>query len=79
MAADKILFNGKITTMDPEQPEAPCSMQLYNDVCTWIEKEVGDASIRRAGNAIGARAFARISEAGRIGFDRSPLAMKTAL
>ncbi|MEM1413511.1 MAG: hypothetical protein AAGH15_01355 [Myxococcota bacterium] len=64
--------------LDRERPGDPCPMQLYNDVCAWIENEVGAASIRRAGAAIGARAFARMSDQGQIA-ERTPLAIMRAL
>jgi hypothetical protein len=45
--------------LDPSRVDEWCEMQLYNDVCAWIEGNVGASSIRRAGAAIGGRIHAR--------------------
>jgi hypothetical protein len=34
-----------------------CSIDIYNGVCAWVEDNVGSTSVRRAGVAIGERAF----------------------
>jgi len=39
-------------------------MALYNDVCGWIEQNLGNASVRAAGKAIGLNAFNRLRREG---------------
>ncbi|MCC6874792.1 MAG: hypothetical protein IT378_10845 [Sandaracinaceae bacterium] len=43
--------------LDPNDPTRQVPMQLYNDVCAWVERSFGRANIRDAGRAIGKRAF----------------------
>lgn len=47
--------------LTPEQPFAWVEMRLYNDMCAWIESNLGAASIRRAGLAIGTEVFNYLS------------------
>lgn len=51
--------------LDPERPNSVCPIDVYNDVCTWIERNVGESSIRNAGRAIAGRVYANISRGGR--------------
>lgn len=51
--------------LDPSTPEAVCPIDVYNDACTWIEKNVGESSIRNAGRAIAERIYANITNGGR--------------
>jgi hypothetical protein len=64
--------------LDPARLDEWCPMQLYNDVCTWIEINVGASSIRRAGVSIGSRIHAR-AVAGRQIDTADPLAMVEAV
>ncbi|HEY6878170.1 MAG TPA: hypothetical protein VI299_09125 [Polyangiales bacterium] len=43
--------------LDPTRPDVFTEMQRYNDVCSWIEENVGSASVRSAGRAIGQRIY----------------------
>ncbi len=64
--------------LDPSHLDAWCPMQLYNDVCSWIEANVGSSSIRRAGAAIGGRIHAR-AVASHQAATSDPLAMMEGL
>jgi hypothetical protein len=55
-----------------------CSITIYNDVCQWIEANVGAASIRQAGIAIGHRVSENIVKNGKM-TSPTPLAMLEAL
>jgi hypothetical protein len=46
--------------LDPNRQDEWCNMSIYNDVCTWIEQHIGESSIRKAGIAIGNRAYDNI-------------------
>jgi hypothetical protein len=59
-------------------PGVYCSMNIYNDVCTWIEQNIGSASIRKAGIAIGSRIYDNIIAQSKIK-DATPLAMMESL
>lgn len=52
--------------LERDDPDTWVPLQLYNDVCDWLEKNVGTATIRRAGEAIGQRAFAAMVAANKI-------------
>ncbi len=62
----------KTRAFDPARPEEWAPMELYNGLCTWLEKEVGTASIQRAGENIGKRAYARMIADERLGQDATP-------
>jgi len=64
--------------LDPTRPLEWCSMDLYNEVCDWIEKNIGPASIRKAGTAIGSRVYDMIVSQGGLTAP-SPLTMLQAL
>jgi hypothetical protein len=64
--------------LDPGKPEELCSIDLYNDVCTWIEQNIGEASIRKAGIAIGERAYNNIIAQDKMK-DPTPLGILEAL
>ena len=65
--------------LDPDQPTALAPMQLYNDMCLWIEENLGAANLRRAGAAIGDKAYGQMLEDGGVGSNPSPLDMLTEL
>ncbi len=64
--------------LDPSRLDAWCPMQLYNDICSWIESSVGSSSIRRAGAAIGSRIHRR-AVASQQAATHDPLAMMEGL
>jgi predicted hydrocarbon binding protein len=43
--------------LDPNQPTAMVPISLYNEMCTWIENNLGSSNLRRAGELIGKRAY----------------------
>jgi hypothetical protein len=53
---------GMAEELDREQPTALVPIELYNKMCTWIENEFGPANLRRAGVAIGERAYSQMVE-----------------
>lgn len=55
-----------------------CDIVVYNDICDWIEKNVGPASIRNTGRAIGKRAYDEIVRQGKLQ-SPTPLAMMESL
>ncbi len=65
--------------LDLSEPTRPVSMKLYNDMCQWIEDNLGSASLRRAGAAIGARAYDQMVATGVISAAPSPLEIMEAL
>ena len=44
-------------SLDSDDPTQPVPMQLYDDMCQWIEVNIGKASVSTAGRAIGSRAY----------------------
>lgn len=46
--------------LDPGEMEAWVPISIYNEICRWIEENIGKASIRDAGRAIGDRAYSRM-------------------
>jgi hypothetical protein len=55
-----------VRPLDGALPRDPAPIALYNDVCKWIEKNLGAASVRAAGHAIGKNAFERMRREGAI-------------
>lgn len=64
--------------LDPSRPLEWCSIELYNEVCDWIERNIGPSSIRKAGVAIGSRVYDMIVHQGELK-SPSPLTMLQAL
>lgn len=58
--------------LDPSRPEEPAAMALYNQMCAWIESELGAANLRRAGQAIGRRVWQGAEAAGAVGETTGP-------
>jgi len=66
--------------LDPRRQDAWCAMTLYNDICTWIEQNIGAASIRKAGIEIGNRVFDTVVKVNKMTqAEATPLAMMQAL
>lgn len=61
------------------EPTSPAPMSLYNDACAWIERNLGAASVRAAGQAIGRNAFTRMRREGAITWDMGPAEAIAAL
>ncbi len=65
--------------LDPENPNELVPIQLYNDMCQWIEDEIGVASLRRAGVAIGNRAYVHLAQKDLMVTEPSPLQIMQGL
>lgn len=61
--------------LDPGEPTAMVPIQQYNDVCDWLENKLGPANLRKAGAAIGERAYEQILADGAVGSDPTPVEM----
>jgi hypothetical protein len=48
-------------------------MQLYNDMCAWIEQKLGPANLRKAGETMGARVHEHVVASGRLSADPTPV------
>ncbi|MBI2391396.1 MAG: hypothetical protein HYV09_17530 [Deltaproteobacteria bacterium] len=67
-----------VRDIDPaSRPHAPIA--LYNDVCAWIEDNLGAAHLRAAGASIGRSAFMRLRREGAIAPDAGPTEALAAL
>ena len=49
--------------LDHQRPDEFVPIAIYNEICGWIEENIGAASIRTAGRAIGERAYAQMAPA----------------
>ncbi len=58
--------------LDPSQPHAKVPLQLYNDVCDWIEANLGRASLRKAGQSAGSTVYAQLVREGTLGATPTP-------
>jgi len=65
-------------SLDPTDPQAWAPISLYNDICDWLERNIGTATVRRAGEAIGRRVFSAMVEAGKL-TDPTPQMMMESL
>lgn len=59
--------------VDRADPRARVPMQLYNDMCAWIERKLGPANLRKAGETMGARVYDRVVADGRLSAAPTPL------
>ena len=59
--------------LDKDQPTQLVPIELYNDMCRWIEDNLGAASLRNAGTAIGDRAYDFLTQGEQLPRDPSPL------
>lgn len=64
--------------IDPARPDAWVSIDVYNEICSWVEQNVGAMSMRQAGIAIGSRAYDNIVKSGKVA-EPTPLSMMEAL
>ncbi len=68
-AKDLFEMAPKLPSDDPTQL---VGMDTYNHMCQWIEDNLGAANLRRAGAAIGARAYEQMLATGALGSDPQP-------
>jgi hypothetical protein len=61
-----------IRPVEEALPRDPAPITLYNDACEWIEKNLGGASVRAAGETIGKNAYSRMRKSGEVA-DGAPL------
>ena len=59
--------------VDLSAPTAQVPMELYNEMCAWIEKNLGPANLRKAGEVIGERIHEHLKAAGAVGADAGPV------
>lgn len=59
--------------VDRRDPSARVPMALYNDMCAWIERKLGPANLRRAGETMGARVYDKVLADGRLSADPTPV------
>ncbi len=59
--------------LDLSDPTRPLPIQLYNDMGRWIEGNLGAASLRKAGVAIGERAYDYLVQSGTLAPESTPL------
>ena len=67
------------TDLDPIQPSAMVPISLYNEMCTWIESNLGSSNLRRAGELIGNRAYDQMLSDPSMSSTPSPLEMMQQL
>ena len=60
------------SVLESDDPTEPVPMQLYDDMCQWIEDNLGHSSLRNAGIAIGSRAYDYMIQSGAIPPTPSP-------
>lgn len=56
-----------------DNPTARVPMQLYNDMCAWIERKLGPANLRKAGETMGARVYDKVVADGRLSSAPTPI------
>lgn len=72
-------------SIDREHADARVPIQHYNDMCAWIERKLGPANLRKAGETMGARVYDHMVGGGRLPAEPTPvellreLARSTAL
>jgi hypothetical protein len=64
---------------DLTNPMGKVPMQVYNDSCTWIEKELGKFNLIRVGRTVGETAFASMKGNGLVSDKSTPLQAMQAL
>jgi hypothetical protein len=65
--------------LDESKPMAMVPMKIYNEMCTWIEGQIGQANTRILGRKIGNTAFNAMVSFKMIGEKPSPKEAMTAL
>lgn len=65
--------------LDPKKPTTLVPIQLYNDMCQWIEDSLSTANLRSAGVEIGLRVYDQMVQGGDLGDNPQPLDMMREL
>lgn len=65
--------------LDLSNPMKFVPMEIYNNMCDWIESQIGQANTRKLGRKIGATAFSGMLANGLISSDASPKQMMEGL
>ena len=65
--------------LDLTDPTRLVPMKTYNDMCEWIVRELGPASLRKAGENIGRRVFDFMASRGQVSVSLSPNQLLAAL
>lgn len=68
-----------VRAIDPSQPRQLVPISMFNEACAWIEQNLGAASVRAAGAAIGRGAFQRLRREGAIALEATPAEAVEAL
>lgn len=66
-------------TLDLANPTNLVPIKVYNRMCDWIEKNLGPANLRRAGEFVGKRAYNQMVNFKLISTDSTPLEIMKAL
>lgn len=61
-----------VRDIDPSEPDQRVPIATYNEACDWIEQNLGVASLRSSGAALGRRSFQRLRREGAIAADATP-------
>lgn len=48
-------------------------IRRYNEMCAWIERKLGPANLRRAGETMGARVYEHVVASGRLSSEPTPV------
>lgn len=59
--------------LDLSNPTAQVPIQRYNEMCDWIEDNLGPANLRKAGEAIGDRVYGHLEASGMIDAESTPI------
>ncbi len=61
-----------VEDLDTDQPTALVPIARYNEMCTWIDENLGQASLRKVGAVIGDRAYDQMTADGTLGTNPTP-------
>ena len=77
--SDQSTLKNMAADYDLSSPMNQVPMQLYNDMCHWIESEIGEANTRRVGRKIGETAYQGMVAQNMLGHEPSPADVMEAL
>jgi hypothetical protein len=64
---------------DLSDPSAKIPIQLYNDMCSWLERELGPANLRRVGMQIGETVYEVLKNSGSLSANPEPIELINGL